>query len=203
VNRNEFKAKYLAIIDPIDVRWHYESYEPGLWVKHEIARFVNPKVIVEIGVRSGYSAWAMLQAVPGVRFVGYDNYSPLYAEGFGERLSDKFEQWAHKLLDSLGVTFVKQDSQQPGFVPEKADLYHVDGDHRYEFAKHDIENCIRAGAPNSVIVVHDYLAKCVSDACRDAVKGTDRVVFGIPEARNGDGLITVGSTPEWAKALGF
>jgi predicted O-methyltransferase YrrM len=199
MNRNVFHSEYLSIIDPLDARWKYENYEAGLWVKHQIAHYVEPRTIVEIGVRSGYSMWAMMKAAPTARFYGYDNYSPDYAKELGDNLSEQFKAWAGRVKDMLygQAELIVEDSQSPGFMPKGADLYHVDGDHRTDPAFFDIRNCMAASFGCVVIAVHDYMAQPVRDAVAKARAGTHYKCYEVIEERNGDAILFPNEVPEW------
>jgi hypothetical protein len=202
MDRARFKYEYLALIDPVDEQWHYENYEPSLWVKHQIAHYAKAQLIVEIGVRSGYSAWAMLKASPGGEYYGYDNYHPDYAKECGDRLSEKFEAWAHNILDPMGAHIVKVDTQERGFSPKMgADVYHVDGSHTYDHEKRDIVSCLRVAKPESVIAVHDYMASSVRMAVAHAIEGSEWVVHELAENRNGDALLFYKNAPAWVDQL--
>jgi hypothetical protein len=199
--REEFHTEYLKVMDPFDKLQCYEKYEPCLWVKCRLAHYVAPDVIVEIGVRSGYCAWAMLVGMPQAKYIGYDNYLPSYDEGLKlGKLSERFYAWAKKIIPPNGQ-IVLADSQAPGFKPAVAGLYHVDGDHTYASALHDIRTCMAAGYPSPVIAVHDFMAGPVRQAVLDAVKGTDFVCHEIVETRNGDAVLFKRSVPAWAESL--
>jgi predicted O-methyltransferase YrrM len=197
--RKRFHREYLSIMDPFDEQWHYERYEANLWVKHQIAHHVAPNVLVEIGVRNGYTAWAMSRAVPDARYIGYDNYAPEYKEG-GQCVSEHFKLWAHLLLRPPRFEIVEQDSQAPGFRPAEAQLYHVDGDHSTAGALNDIRNCVSAGARGAIIVVHDYKWKPVRDAVDEAV---EKMGFGVASVNthNGDAIMFKGEEPSWVRGL--
>lgn len=203
-DRKRFQDEYRKILDPLDNKWDYERCEPGYWIKHQVAHYVDPEKIVEIGIRSGYSAWAMTRGAPGAMYTGYDNYAPTYGGDYKspkyETLSEQFERWARHLIKPPHQIIV-QDTTRDGFIPESADLYHIDGDHRYEQALNDIRNCLRVGFPGSVVIVHDYMAKPVREACERAAKEFNRGLVEIVEKRNGDGLIFSGKVPDWLSKL--
>lgn len=168
----------------------YEKYGPGLYVKHQIAHFVSPKVIVEIGVRAGYSAWAMLLAEPSATFIGFDDFREGWdgivgPVGFGKEV----KAHALKLLGSWKPKILEQDVSRKGFVVPTADLYHVDGDHSFESEKRDILTCVRAMASSSVIAVHDFLCPPVRRAIEEVVKESGLAYWEIPERRNGDAIL--------------
>jgi predicted O-methyltransferase YrrM len=201
MDRKKFRGEYLSkVLAPIDSKEHYKKYESGYWVKHQIAHHVNPKVIVEIGIRSGYSAWAMITAAPEARYIGYDSYSVDHMKTRGKDLNIPFEAHARSLIKAPHEIRV-ESTQVKGFVPEAADLYHVDGDHCYESALNDIRNCLRAGNPKSVVVVHDYMADPVRASVAQAAKEFDCVTYELIESRCGDGLMFRRHVPDWVRQI--
>jgi len=161
--------------DHADVRAYFES-------KHRIAAALRPRRIVEIGVRCGYSAFAMLWAVPKASYLGIDNRDPAYGD------SATFARHAAGLLSVFpDVTFRNVDTRElvdlPGPVP---DLVHVDGDHSFEGAQHDIDLALRSGARWVLIDDTDYLEP-VRRAAEVAAEG--RLVFDLREPLRGAMLI--------------
>ena len=166
--------------DHPDVRAYFES-------KHRLAAALQPRRIVEIGVRCGYSAFAMLSAVPKATYVGIDNRDPSYGD------SEAYALHAATLLAGFRVSFRDVDSRAlaelPGPVP---DLVHVDGDHSYEGAQHDIDLALRSGARWVLIDDTDYLDD-VRRAANEAARG--RLALDVREPFRGALLIFNGSEP--------
>lgn len=201
LDRSIFRRDYLGILDPQDVIANqYDQRDGEYWVKHRLAHLVNPGKIVEIGVRSGYSGWAMVRAAPYAIYLGYDNYSLDYADA---ATLERYRRYAMRNLHNPPIrTIVPVDTQGPGFKPVEADLYHVDGDHTYEGAKRDIENCLDMGSRNAVVAVHDFLADPVSRAVRDVGKQRNVRVVEIEGSPQGDVLVFKGAVPDWVHEMG-
>lgn len=121
--------------------WDFETQEwhAAYKYKHLIARVLQPKSILEIGVRYGYSAHAFLTAA-NVSYTGVDIDDPV-VNSMGEQTC----AWAFGMLwrtiEAPRLELVKMDTQKEdirGRV-KPADLVHVDGDHTFEGATRDIE----------------------------------------------------------------
>lgn len=198
----EFSAKYAAeAVHPLDcAAGGYTNYEGGLWMKHRIACWVQPKVIVELGIRAGYTGWAMLVGVPEAKYIGFDTYLAGHADV--KNVPDVqviFKAHAGKIMAAFDAEIRVANTQDRGFAVPRADLYHVDATHNYDCARLDIMNCAKAGDDHSVIAVHDFQAPPVREAALDAAKRVSppMSVFEIPEPKNGDGVLLRGKAPGW------
>ena len=200
LDRSVFRSEYLKILDPVDVKDNrYADRDGEFWVKHLICHKVNPGTIVEIGVRSGYSGWAMKMAAPDAQYIGYDSYDPSYADQ--ERVG-RFQSWAKQILNMGGCSLIQIDTQKDGFIPLSADLYHVDGDHSYEGARRDIESCLKAGNSDAVVVVHDFYSEPVCKAVLETASSLKTSITDIAGSPQGDVLMFKGSVPEWSLSMG-
>ena len=117
-------------------REFYEEYR----AKYAIAKLVQPKSILEIGVRFGYSARSFMMAAPDARYLGIDFDEPSWGPYQGAP-----REWAEKRLKFLypnnKIQTLKQDSQVLQSVTdlvEPFDLVHVDADHTYKGALQDM-----------------------------------------------------------------
>jgi hypothetical protein len=113
-----------------DVRANYAAYA-------EIAAQLRPTSIYEIGVRAGYSAYAMMANAPVKLYHAIDLDEGTeggvvgYATHAGRMLSGEFPDAEIKV--EIG------DSQLLIELPRHYDLIHVDGSHSHDGALHDLE----------------------------------------------------------------
>ena len=150
--------------------------------KYAIAQRFQPKRILEIGVRAGYSAYCFLSACPDAFYLGVDiEYS-------------KYTPYARKILSKFAnVNMIIVDSQMindfhfaGGF-----DMIHIDGNHDYKPQFRDMEMSIRNLADNGVMVVDDYwINSTVQDACKDFLIKYPQYQAEVLTTINGDLLIT-------------
>ena len=68
--KSEFKFDENIICpeDPTATKERIQQYKEYYKIKYELCKKQNPKIIVEIGVRAGYSAWTFLQACPKAKY---------------------------------------------------------------------------------------------------------------------------------------
>jgi predicted O-methyltransferase YrrM len=138
-------------IHPLDLK---HAYNPAIfnWAdeyksKYTVALNLQPKTIVEIGVRAGYSAYSFLSACPKAKYYGYDVWDGVYS-----KLPQLWaKDWAEKILKPFDATLIVKNTQETGVLEEVADLEvdlaYVDGDHTYYGALHDLKlvnDCVKA-----------------------------------------------------------
>jgi len=111
---------------------HYGLYS-------HICRKLQPATILEIGVRGGYSAWSMLQAVPDATYLGIDLNQGTWGGQIG--YIDQAKDMLTRTYPQADITILEGDSQSINELPKRFDLIHVDGHHGYEQALHDLELC--------------------------------------------------------------
>jgi predicted O-methyltransferase YrrM len=113
----------------------YEEYR----LKYALAKLIQPKSIMEVGVRFGYSANSFLCAVPKAMYVGLDMDEP----SWGPFISAP-RVWAEKtLIDrypnaSIVTWHTNTQTQEQKFIPRSFDMIHIDADHSYKGALHDM-----------------------------------------------------------------
>lgn len=147
-----------AMWDLLLERWLPEdTFEPTPEVEHyyrvkhqlvtSLHRMRPVTSIVEIGVRAGYSALAMLCAVPDATYLGLDADQGEWggAAGYLER--------ARQTLEGFQVTIQQADSQCLQELPGRYSLAHIDGDHSYDGALRDIRLCSHYA---DAMLVDDY-----------------------------------------------
>jgi len=125
---------FRSIAKPDDpLRAHFDQWVDYYRMKEAVARAVRPKRILEIGVRYGYSAAALLAGYPGAEYCGIDLDVPAYGGG-----SDGLEFSRTHLPASAKL--IKEDSQDLSSLPGGFyDLIHVDGQQDEIGTYHDLE----------------------------------------------------------------
>ncbi len=118
----------------------FRDWVPYYRMKRAIAQVLQPRSILEIGVRYGYSARVFLEAVPEAKFVGID----LDSDAFGGVKGAI--NWATKLLQPYESELIVSDSQQMARFPgDTYDLIHVDGQQDGNGSFHDLRLAIAQG----------------------------------------------------------
>jgi len=117
-------------------------------LKWAIARVLQPKSILEIGVRFGYSALAFLNASPSAQYLGIDLDVPTFGGSVGA--IDR----ARKACSQYHAEFVIADSMKMERFPGgRYDLIHVDGQQDGSGTMHDL---ILAASQASYILLDGY-----------------------------------------------
>ena len=124
--------------DPMKERFpEWVSYYQTKWA---IARVLEPKSILEIGVRFGYSAAAFLNGFPSAEYLGID----LDADSFGGTRGAI--EWAKKITGLFRASFLIADSQRMDRFPgDVYDLIHVDGQQDGDGTFHDMQLAAKQG----------------------------------------------------------
>jgi hypothetical protein len=125
------------ILDRDRDRWRVPCWEHVYSQLWNTVKAINPKTIVEIGTRAGYSAWTMLNACPEASLIGIDadfdnNGGFKGACDHARQINpDRFEL---RIADSKSL-------QEVPF----ADMAYVDGDHSFEGCLSDLQLVERSG----------------------------------------------------------
>lgn len=116
---------------------------------HGLARVLRPKRVAEIGVRFGYSLYALQSgSLKNLAIYGFDNESYIPDCLSWARLHLKPLAWSCEL--------VKCDTQKLNALSLLGiDIFHVDGDHTAEGADHDMKLAWPTLADNGVLLVDD------------------------------------------------
>ena len=154
-NEFEFDTKIICPTDPTATPERIAQYKEYYKVKYEICKEQNPKKIIEIGVRAGYSAWTFLQACPTALYLGYDANNGMHGGKGGE--DGSFTRWTKKILAGYNFKLFEMDTQKVttlGYNGE-IDLFHVDGDHTIKGVMHDLDLAYEAISETGLILVDD------------------------------------------------
>jgi predicted O-methyltransferase YrrM len=150
--------------------------------KHDITHALNPKSILEIGVRYGYSAHAFLSACPMADYTGVDSDDPRH-----NAMGEPTLAWAKTMLvatlpEAVGYINMVPMNTRDKPLPSRSgryDLVHVDADHSYSGCLDDLRKawtqCGRA------IVVDDYGSiAAVQDAVARFLQETPATMLATP-----------------------
>ena len=100
--------------------------------------------VLELGVRYGYSAFAMLSANPTMHYTGIDICDLKYAK-----------RLLYNNFPNAMITFIEKNSHECDIdSSKKFDLVHVDGDHTLEGLRLDI--ALAHAHAKKTIFIHDY-----------------------------------------------
>jgi len=196
----EFDPTIVADKDPIkNFKGQMAKWARYTKAKYEIAKDVNPDIIVEIGVRAGYSAWALLQANPKAKYYGFDANNNTHG-GMGGPWSPV----AEKMLKSRGYkvkiyhNFDSQINKKLPIRPNKKHtvLYHIDGEHSFKGVQNDLNLCFANAHPGCYVLVDDYNngpSKVVKQGTDEWIKNHKNLIRTkhFPNSGNGDMLIKV------------
>ena len=107
-------------------------------LKWSIAHVLQPKSILEVGVRFGYSALAFLNACPQSSYLGID----LDSDSFGGVKGAI--RWAEEITRPFKSEFIIGDTQQMSRFPGQIyDLIHVDGQQDGDGSWHDLQMALQ------------------------------------------------------------
>ena len=156
-----FWTGFLEIVHPID------RPVPEVWRRYygtlfELARELRPKRVCEIGVRAGYSAYAILSARPDARMLGVeiDRDERFYNTHGGRK---GLCQHAETILAPFDFELLLANSHLVARLP-RCDLVYVDGDHSLAGCLADLR---LAEKSSDRILVDDYDSiATVREACQ-------------------------------------
>lgn len=112
----------------------FDDWVPYYRLKWATAAALQPRSILEIGVRFGYSAAAFLDACPSARYLGVDADVAAFGGAAGAL------DFAAKVLQPYDARIVVADTQQMQRLPGGPyDLIHVDGQQDGDGSFHDLD----------------------------------------------------------------
>ena len=108
----------------------------------ELTQRIQARRIFEIGVRAGYSAYAMLVGAPSASYRGLDLNQGTFGGQIG--YTEHAERMLRREFPDASVAIEFGDSQALEVLPgDRYDLTHVDGNHSHEGTLHDLELAAR------------------------------------------------------------
>jgi predicted O-methyltransferase YrrM len=124
---------------------------------HALAAARAPRSIVEIGVRRGYSAFALLCAAPRASYLGLDADTCTWGGVPGALW--RARRMLKREFPEARIEVRRVDTAAPGLVLPEADLYFVDGDHSREGCARDLALCAEAvdGQRGALLLVDDVM----------------------------------------------
>jgi Mannosyltransferase putative/Methyltransferase domain len=172
---------WLADESPEDVRRCYE------W-KFRLAQLLQPRRILEIGVRFGYSAAAFLAAAPGAAYYGVDADNGAHGGILGAY--QKARLMLKKEFPKSRIKIAKLDTRQKTPEGSGYELVHVDGDHTHQGCLNDLRLAARLGK-RWVLIDDIHHPRCpgVARAVKDFLAETGLPHIYFDETFRGDCLI--------------
>jgi 2-polyprenyl-3-methyl-5-hydroxy-6-metoxy-1,4-benzoquinol methylase/predicted O-methyltransferase YrrM len=130
--------KYVCEED--DLSYLFEEWIDYYRMKYAIVKALQPKSILEIGVRYGYSAITFLEASGNGTYLGIDNDSDTFGGKKGAI------DWAKKITEDFDAKFLLANTQSmTSFPGEFYDFIHIDGQQDGDGTFHDMELALEKG----------------------------------------------------------
>ena len=171
--------------DSVNVNEKFQLFQDHYKIKYDICKAQNPKTIVEIGVRAGYSALVFMQACPDAKYIGIDCQVPPFGK--------EYTQWAMKLLRPYDAKILVLDTQQLKTLPfwkRTIDFIHIDGLHTTKAVIHDLDLSFPCLSDNGMILCDDFLTQEVHLGISKWIQLREQKVnYEYIRSRNGELLI--------------
>jgi len=118
------------------------------------------KVGAEIGVDRGYYSKTLCQANPGVKLYCIDPWE-VYEQYVDIRSQAQIESnYLHtqRLLKPYDCTIIKKTSREAvkDFAPSSLDFVYIDGNHKFEYVKEDLDLWSKVVRKGGIVSGHDY-----------------------------------------------
>lgn len=170
------KNNLLPIINSLNVKLegniysNHLSFNENMEMKDKQSNFKNilniikPKSIMEIGFNAGFSTLFMKMIVPDVNIVCIDLNEHKYVMPCFKRINSDFNNISIIPGSSYDVGLPKLINENETF-----DIIHIDGDHRLEGAKKDLDLCIKLCHDKTIIIFDDTNLQYLDDLCTSYV----------------------------------
>ncbi len=130
--------KYTYGNDPL--KYLFDEWVDYYKLKFAICKAIDPKSILEIGVRYGYGAITFLNACPDASYLGIDNNSDTFGASIGAI------KWAKEITKGFNVEFLIANTQElKEFPGDYFDLIHIDGQQDGDGTYRDLELALGKG----------------------------------------------------------
>lgn len=147
-----------------------------------LARLVQPRLVVEVGVAFGYHAEFLLSQLGAIEYIGVDPYLAGYdkTDPFVADVANLFQASPETALDRLydavasrltstfpgRATLYRETSHEASlrFSDSSIDFVFIDGDHRFDAVVRDLKDWWPKVGPGGVLVGDDYDWQSVRDA---------------------------------------
>ncbi len=124
--------------DPLE--YHFPEWVSYYRLKYAISKAIEPKSILETGVRFGYSAITFLEASPDASYIGID----IDCESYGGEKGAV--DWAKKIMKKYDAEFIIADStKMTSFPGVFYDLIHVDAQQDGDGTFGDLRKALEKG----------------------------------------------------------
>ncbi len=186
----KFDEKIICPQDKTATPKRIREYKGYYKVKYKLCKEQNPKVIAEIGVRAGYSAWTFLQACPKAGYIGFDANNGTHGGQGGK--DGKFFKWAKKILEPYNHRLIELDTQTVDSLNIRdVDFFHVDGDHTTKGVQHDLDLAFECISDTGLIVVDDitYIKEVRIGVGKWIEKMEDKITHEFIKSLRGETLI--------------
>lgn len=175
--KNYIKNNLLPIIKSLNVKLEGNIYSSHLTFNENsemkdkqnnicyILKSAKPKTILEIGFNSGFSCLLMKLICPDAIITCIDLNEHKYVMPCFKKISSDFSNLSIIPGSSYDVGLPQLIAKNRNF-----DFIHIDGDHRLEGAKKDIELCLKLCHDKTIILFDDTNLQYLDKLCSSYVK---------------------------------